>query len=153
MTETVILPPESRRSAGGRFIPPLLIIPFLLYHLPALTMFGWRPEGWSTQLLTIPMVSGVSWSLTWSDLFLLGGLICLFFEVLKSTMRTREYIERGEGSLVDAMTDGVLDGMQHFDGELERLAREGTISVTTALLFATNAGDLKVQLADVPAEP
>src|SRR5215208_198544 len=71
-------------------------------------------------------------------------------EVLKSTMRTREYIERGEGegkSLVEAMQDGVLDGMQHFDGELERLAREGTISKAIALLYSTNAGDLGVQLA------
>lgn len=85
MSDTVIFPQGSRRSTGGRFIPPLLIIPFVLYHIPALTMFNWRPEGWSTQLLTIPMVSGVNWSLTWSDLFLLGGLICLFFEVIKST--------------------------------------------------------------------
>ena len=38
------------------------------------------------------------------------------------------------------MSDGVLDGMQHFDGELERLAREGTISLPTAYLYATNAG-------------
>jgi len=76
-------------------------------------------------------------------------------EVLKATMRTREYIERGERegkSLVDAMRDGVLDGMQHFDGELERLVRDGTISLSTALLYSTNAGDLRVQLADVPAD-
>ena len=73
-------------------------------------------------------------------------------EVLKSTMRTREYVERGAGSLVDAMSDGVLEGMQHFDSELERLAREGTISLPTAYLYATNAGDLRVTLADVPNE-
>jgi twitching motility protein PilT len=68
-------------------------------------------------------------------------------------MRTREYIERGESegrSLVDAMRDGALDGMQHFDGELERLVREGVITVKLALLYATNAGNLRVQLADVP---
>jgi twitching motility protein PilT len=84
----------------------------------------------------------------------IGGRVAVL-EVLKATMRTREYIERGEGegrSLVDAMRDGVLEGMQYFDGELERLVREGTISVATALLYATNAGDLRVQLADVPAE-
>jgi twitching motility protein PilT len=83
-----------------------------------------------------------------------GGRVAVL-EVLKATMRTREYIERGERegkSLVDAMRDGVLDGMQYFDGELERLVREGTISVSTALLYATNAGDLRVQLADVPAD-
>ena len=41
-------------------------------------------------------------------------------EILKSTMRTREYIEKGESegkSLLDAMRDGSTEGMQHFDGE------------------------------------
>ena len=73
-------------------------------------------------------------------------------EILKSTMRTREYIEQGETegkSLVDAMKDGVLDGMQTFDGELERLVREGVVSMETAVLYASNAGNLKVQLFDM----
>jgi len=80
-----------------------------------------------------------------------GGRLALL-EILKSTMRTREYVERGENedhSLVDAMKDGALDGMQHFDGELERLTREGVITFTTAMLYATNAGNLRVQMADV----
>jgi twitching motility protein PilT len=76
-------------------------------------------------------------------------------EILKSTMRTREYIEKGENegkSLLDAMKDGELDGMQHFDGELEQLVRSNVITMATALLYATNAGNLRVQLADVAAE-
>jgi twitching motility protein PilT len=80
-----------------------------------------------------------------------GGRVAVL-EVLKSTMRTREYIERGEGegrSIIDAMRDGALDGMQHFDGELERLVREGTVAMQTAILYASNAGDLRVQLADI----
>ena len=83
-----------------------------------------------------------------------GGRMAII-EMLKATMRTREYIENGEKegkSLLDAMRDGGLDGMQYFDGELEKLVRAGTINVTTALLYATNAGNLKVALADVPDE-
>jgi twitching motility protein PilT len=82
-----------------------------------------------------------------------GGRIAVL-EVLKSTMRTRDYIERGdeEGrSLLDAMRDGELDGMQHFDGELEKLARAGIITTANALLYATNAGNLTVQIADMLA--
>jgi twitching motility protein PilT len=82
-----------------------------------------------------------------------GGRIAVL-EVLKSTMRTRDYIERGdeEGrSLLDAMRDGELDGMQYFDGELEKLARAGVISIANALLYATNAGNLTVQIADLLA--
>jgi len=30
------------------------------------------------------------------------------------------------------MRDGGLDGMQHFDGELEKLVRNGSISPSTA---------------------
>jgi twitching motility protein PilT len=81
-----------------------------------------------------------------------GGRIAVL-EVLKSTMRTKEYIERGDAegrSLLDAMRDGELDGMQHFDGELEKLVRAGTITMATAMLYSTNAGNLRLQMADVP---
>ena len=43
-------------------------------------------------------------------------------ELLKATSRTREYIERGETegkSLIDAMEQGDMEGMQTFDGEIE----------------------------------
>lgn len=74
-------------------------------------------------------------------------------ELLKSTLRTRDYLERGDGegkSLLDAMRDGELEGMQHFDGELEKLVRAEVITTATAYLYATNAGNLRVQLADIP---
>jgi len=83
-----------------------------------------------------------------------GGRMAIV-EVLKSTMRTREYIEKGESegrSLLDAMRDGDIDGMQTFDGELEKLVRSSTISPTTAYLYATNPNNLRVALADVPDE-
>ncbi len=76
-------------------------------------------------------------------------------EILKSTIRTREYLERGdmEGkSLLDAMRDGELDGMQHFDGEIEKLVRAGEITLANALLYATNPGNLRLQLSDVADE-
>ena len=64
-----------------------------------------------------------------------GGRVAVL-EILKSTMRTREYLERGENegkSLLDAMRDGELDGMQYFDGELEKLLRAGVITRTDAI--------------------
>jgi twitching motility protein PilT len=72
-------------------------------------------------------------------------------EILKSTMRTREYIEKGEGegkTLLDAMRDGSNEGMQHFDREIEKLIRAGVIDMDTALTYATNAGNLQLELAD-----
>src|SRR6202030_3590910 len=72
-------------------------------------------------------------------------------EILKSTMRTREYVEKGEGegkTLIDSMRDGSTEGMQHFDGELERLIRAGIIDLETGLGYASNAGNLRLELAD-----
>jgi twitching motility protein PilT len=72
-------------------------------------------------------------------------------EILKSTMRTRDYIERGEGegkTLLDAMHDGDQDGMQYFDGELEKYLRAGIITIDSAMHYATNAGNLQLRLSD-----
>jgi len=72
-------------------------------------------------------------------------------EILKSTMRTREYIEKGESegkSLLDAMRDGSNDGMQHFDAEIEKLIRGGVIDVDTGMTYATNAGNLRLEITD-----
>ncbi|MFZ0297760.1 MAG: PilT/PilU family type 4a pilus ATPase [Candidatus Sulfotelmatobacter sp.] len=77
-------------------------------------------------------------------------------EILKSTLRTREYVEKGEGdgkTLLDAMRVGSQDGMQHFDGEIERLIREGVLDLDTGLAYATNAGNLQLELADLAQEP
>jgi twitching motility protein PilT len=73
-------------------------------------------------------------------------------EILKSTLRTRDYVEKGEGegkTLLDAMRDGDTDGMQHFDGELEKLLRAGTIDFDTAMAYSTNPGNLRLELADL----
>jgi twitching motility protein PilT len=77
-------------------------------------------------------------------------------EILKSTLRTREYVEKGEGdgkTLLDAMRVGGQDGMQHFDGEIERLIREGVLDLDTGLAYATNPGNLQLELADLAQEP
>jgi twitching motility protein PilT len=53
-------------------------------------------------------------------------------EILKSTMRTREYVEKGESegkSLIDAMEQGDQEGMQTFDGVIERMVREGVLTM------------------------
>jgi twitching motility protein PilT len=77
-------------------------------------------------------------------------------EILKSTLRTREYVEKGETegkTLLDAMRVGGTEGMQHFDGEIEKLIRAGMIDLEAGLGYATNPGNLRLELADfVPPE-
>jgi len=73
-------------------------------------------------------------------------------EILKATSRTREYIERGESegkSLMDAMEQGELDGMQTFDGEIEKMIRAGTIKKDDGIAYASNYGNLLLRLGDL----
>ncbi|HWW60874.1 MAG TPA: PilT/PilU family type 4a pilus ATPase [Thermoanaerobaculia bacterium] len=81
-----------------------------------------------------------------------GGRIAAL-EVLKTSMRTRDYIVKGETegrSITDAMHDGQVDGMQTFDDEIEKLWNEGVISKETALAYATNPTNLALKLTDEP---
>jgi twitching motility protein PilT len=71
-------------------------------------------------------------------------------EILRSNSRTKEYVQEGERegkSLTDAMNDGVLEGMQSFDYELERLIGAGTVDKEVALSYATNRTNLELRLA------
>ncbi len=70
-------------------------------------------------------------------------------EILKSNQRTREYIEKGEESgktLLDAMRDGAIDGMQDFDTVIRRMIESETITLEDGLSFATNQNNLLLQL-------
>jgi len=76
-------------------------------------------------------------------------------EILKSTSRTREYIENGEKegkSLMDAMEQGDQEGMQTFDGVIENLIREGVVNKEEALSYASNANNLLLRISDL-SEP
>jgi twitching motility protein PilT len=70
-------------------------------------------------------------------------------EVLKSTPRTREYIEEGESegkSLLDAMRDGKLEGMQDFDSVIREMIERKVVAMEDGLAFATNQNNLLLAL-------
>src|SRR6202050_731096 len=74
------------------------------------------------------------------------------FEILKSTLRTREYVQKGETegkSLLDAMRDAAGEGMQCFDIEIEKLIRSKVLDMDTGMSYATNEGNLRLLLADM----
>ena len=78
-----------------------------------------------------------------------GGGRVAAIEILKSTMRTREYVVKGESegrSLVDAMNDGYLEGMQTFDTELEKMVRSGVLEEQVAISYGTNPNNLALAL-------
>jgi twitching motility protein PilT len=70
-------------------------------------------------------------------------------EILRSTPRTREYIENGEmegKSLLDAMRDGKLEGMQDFDSVIKDLIERQVVNMEDGLAFATNQNNLLLAL-------
>src|SRR5437899_2738655 len=89
-----------------------------------------------------------------------GGGRIAGIEILKSTLRTREYLEKGEQegkTLLDAMRDGDTEGMQHFEGGIGKLVRAEIIELATGLAYATNPGNLRLELSDLgegaPSKP
>ena len=77
-----------------------------------------------------------------------GGGRVAAIEIMKGTFRTRDYIIKNEGSLVDAIKDGDQDGMQSFDQVLEKMIRERRITREIGLAYSSNAGNLELELAD-----
>ena len=72
-------------------------------------------------------------------------------EILKATSRTREYVERGESegkSLVDAMEQGETEGMQTFDGQIEKMIRAGAVTKEDGLAYSSNYGNLLLRLGE-----
>ena len=70
-------------------------------------------------------------------------------EILRSNPRTREYIEKGETegkTLLDAIRDGEIDGMQDFDGVIRRMIEDKVITLEDGLSYATNQNNLLLQL-------
>jgi len=69
-------------------------------------------------------------------------------EILKSNPRTREYIEKGETegkTLLDAIRDGEIDGMQDFDSVILEMIQKGKVTHEDGLSFATNKNNLLLQ--------
>ena len=44
------------------------------------------------------------------------------------------------------MRGGGNEGMQHFDGKIDKLVGAGVIDLDTGLAYATNAGNLRLEL-------
>jgi twitching motility protein PilT len=75
-------------------------------------------------------------------------------EILKSTPRTREYINEGESegkTLLDAMRDGKLDGMQDFDTVIRGFIEKKMVSLEEGISFSTNANNLLLALKGMSA--
>jgi twitching motility protein PilT len=66
-------------------------------------------------------------------------------EIVKSTSRVHDCIEHQAApgnTLLEIVQDSSREGMQHFDGEIEKLVHSGVVKLETALDYATNPNHL-----------
>ena len=84
---------------------PLMIVPVIIYNLLALTgqtltSVGAMRLRLDQDFLTVPMASGVNWMITPGHALICLALICLFFELIKSTGTGRTAVMNHAFSLV-----------------------------------------------------
>lgn len=76
---------------------PLMIVPFVLYNLAMLGVFGAGGiAALQNEVMSLSMLSGAIWTLSVGDVFILVALVVLFIEILKAT-------RSGSGSLLNHM--------------------------------------------------
>ncbi|KQX44273.1 MULTISPECIES: hypothetical protein [unclassified Ensifer] len=63
---------------------PLLILPFAIYNLAMIGMFGGL-AGLNADMVSLSMLSGATWTMRFGDLLIVGALLLLFVELLKAT--------------------------------------------------------------------
>jgi hypothetical protein len=65
---------------------PLLIMPFILYNIGVMGVFGTPGVAMLEQPVTsMVMPSGADWTMSVGDLLIVVSLVILFFEILKAT--------------------------------------------------------------------
>ena len=70
-------------------------------------------------------------------------------EILKVHPDTIAHLEiagLSREDLLQVIKDGAAQGMQHFDGEIEKLVRQGTVDLETALGYASDREALRQAL-------
>lgn len=64
---------------------PLMIIPFILYNLGLIGLYGGGGDPWRQEMFSLSMMSGGTWSMTLADLMIVIALVLLFVEIMKAT--------------------------------------------------------------------
>lgn len=84
---------------------PLMTVPVIIYNLLALTgqtlsTVGEMRTRLDSDFLSVPMSSGVNWAITPGHALISLALICLFFELIKSTGTGRAAVMNHAFSLI-----------------------------------------------------
>lgn len=65
---------------------PLLALSLIVYSVLQFTIGAGEQSSWvTTQIISIPMVSGDAWRISYGDAFIIGSMGLLFVELLRAT--------------------------------------------------------------------
>ena len=69
---------------------PLMLIPFILYNMAMIGIFGSGgiQAVLDTEIMSVNMMSGATWTMSLGDLFIVFSLVILFLEIFKATRRS-----------------------------------------------------------------
>ena len=70
------------------WIPPLLVIPLLVYNAVSFDLVGGQGLGWASPVVSFDMPSGAVWSLNVGDVLVLFALALLMLEGLRTRRTT-----------------------------------------------------------------
>lgn len=76
---------------------PLLLIPLAILNIMTFLI----PVDWAGTVASVHMMSGGVWTISYADILLAVGLICLFFEIFKAT-------RHGTRAIVDHLLSTLL---------------------------------------------
>jgi hypothetical protein len=78
---------------------PLLIIPLAIYNM---IVFLTPPDGgWSSKIVTVHLISGVDWTVTFADALIMLALLLLMFEFVKA-------VRPGAKSVIDHLLSALI---------------------------------------------
>jgi len=103
---------------------PLFLIVLILYNLMA--WLGINFEFTAEPLFNMGLPSGANWSPTWSDVFIILGVITLYLELVKST-------QTGNGTIVEHALSMVVFILFLLEFLLVKIAGTSTFLILTLM--------------------
>jgi hypothetical protein len=119
---------------------PLLVIPFAFYNIIEFLMPGDRPGiFWLNGIAPINLASGVSWTITASDVLIAISILLLYVELLKATRLSSR-------AIVDHLLSTILFIVVLLEFILVPQAATSTFFLLTVLCFVDVIGGFSVTI-------
>lgn len=115
---------------------PLLIIPLAIYNMIAFLTPG---VAWTDRVLTVHMVSGGDWVISFGDVLVVFALLLLFIEIVKAT-------RSGSRAIMDHMLSTLVFIAALVEFLLVRQAASSTFAILLVICLVDVIGGYSVSI-------